>query len=425
MAAEEEAAVPEEGIRGTVYPVKVSLEDLAKLGGEQVTDEASVSYEMNVRGTMTTFTLKGANALQESPDYSYYILPENPSGYKEVTVAEDGTASFGAAVGRPVTKDGASGTVTLGARHANVEIKTSGIEVTPADVSAVIATIGGTNYALHHVVNIWRGTELGWNDQDNIDALGKTMTNIRYYMKDGSVTDYPFEIRINEDQAAADAVTNQISRLKEQAGLEDQDAIKAAQDAYDALTEEQKALVREDALNKLEAARASVEQAAGGPAVGTTLTSGKLKYTVTAQGRKVVFGEAAVPGTVTVAGYADASGSKSETSITIPDQITEDGVTLTVTAIGAGAFKGSKKLKNVTIGANVASIGSKAFQNCRKLKKVVIRSSVLKTVGSKAFAKAGSSNYRKLTVKVPKAKLKSYRKLLKRAKLSARAKVKK
>ena len=91
----------------------------------------------------------------------------------------------------------------------------------------------------------------------------------------------------------------------------------------------------------------------------------------------------------------------------------------------AGAFRGCKKLKNVTIGANVASIGSKAFQNCRKLKKVVIRSSVLKTVGSKAFAKAGSSNYRKLTVKVPKAKLKSYRKLLKRAKLSARAKVKK
>ena len=123
-----EAAVTEEGIRGTVYPVKVSLEDLAKLGGEQVTDEASVSYEMNVRGTMTTFTLKGANALQESPDYSYYILPENPSGYKEVTVAEDGTASFGAAVGRPVTKDGASGTVTLGARHANVEIKTSGMK---------------------------------------------------------------------------------------------------------------------------------------------------------------------------------------------------------------------------------------------------------------------------------------------------------
>ena len=291
--------------------------------------------------------------------------------------------------------------------------------------SAVIATIGGTNYALHHVVNIWRGTELGWNDQDNIDALGKTMTNIRYYMKDGSVTDYPVEIRINEDQAAADAVTNQISRLKEQAGLEDQDAIKAAQDAYDALTEEQKALVREDALNNRSGqgiCRTGCRRSCGRNHAGRRAN---WKYTVTAQGRKAVFGEAAVPGTVTVAGYADASGSKSETSITIPDQITEDGVTLTVTAIGAGAFKGSKKRKNVTIGANVASIGSKAFQNCRKLKKVVIRSSVLKTVGSKAFAKAGSSNYRKLTVKDPKAKLKSYRKLLKRAKLSARAKVKK
>ena len=427
-----EEAVTTEGIRGTTYPVKVSLEDLAKLGGTQVTDADSISYEMNVRGQMTTFTLEGAGVLQESPDYSYYILSKNPSSYKEVTVAEDGTVSFGAATGTPATVEGASGLLTLNARHANVEIATSGIEVTPADVSAVIVTIDGSNYALHHVVNIWRGTELGWN-YGEIDALGKTMTNIRYYMKDGSIADYPVEIHINEDQSAADAVTKQLNRLNAEAGLEDKEAVDKAQEAYDVLTDEQKALVSKDAVDKLDKAKKSVEKAeknaaekaAAGPAVGTTLTSGKLKYAVTASGKKAVNGAAAVTGTVTVTGYANAGSKKSETKVTIPDQITVNGIRYNVTAIGSKAFKGSKKLKNVTVGANITTIGSKAFQNCKKLKKMVIKSSGLKSIGSKAFSKAGSSNYRKLTVKVPKAQLKVYRKLLKKAKLSARAKVKK
>ena len=269
----------------------------------------------------------------------------------------------------------------------------------------MIVTIDGSNYALHHVVNIWRGTELGWN-YGEIDALGKTMTNIRYYMKDGSIADYPVEIHINEDLSAADAVTKQLNRLNAEAGLEDKEAVDKAQEAYDALTDEQKALVSKDAVDKLDKAKKSVEEAekkaAAGPAVGTTLTSGKLKYAVTASGKKAVNGAAAVTGTVTVTGYANAGSKKSETKVTIPDQITAGGIRYNVTAIG-----------------------SKAFQNCKKLKKMVIKSSGLKSIGSKAFSKAGSSNYRKLTVKVPKAQLKAYRKLLKKAKLSSRAKVKK
>lgn len=296
----------------------------------------------------------------------------------------------------------------------------------------MIVTIDGSNYALHHVVNIWRGTELGWN-YGEIDALDKTMTNIRYYMKDGSIADYPAEIHINEDQSAADAVTKQLNRLNAEAGLEDKEAVDKAQEAYDVLTDEQKALVSKDAVDKLDKAKKSVEKAekmaaekaAAGPAVGTTLTSGKLKYAVTASGKKAVNGAAAVTGTVTVTGYANAGSKKSETKVTIPDQITAGGIRYNVTAIGSKAFKGSKKLKNVTVGANITTIGSKAFQNCKKLKKMVIKSSGLKSIGSKAFSKAGSSNYRKLTVKVPKAQLKAYRKLLKKAKLSSRAKVKK
>ena len=240
------------------------------------------------------------------------------------------------------------------------------------------------------------------------------------------------------DKDAADAVTKQLNALNEQAGLSDKAAVEAAQKAYDALTEAQKALVSKEAVDKLAKAKESLEKAekkaaekkaaekaAAGPAVGTTLTSGKLKYAVTASGKKAVNGAAAVTGTVTVIGYAKAGSKKSETKVTIPDQITVGGIRYNVTAIGSQAFKGSKKLKKVTVGANITTIGSEAFRNCKKLKKMVIKSSVLKSIGSKAFSKAGSSNYKKLTVKVPKAQLKAYKKLLKKAKLSKKAKVKK
>lgn len=197
-----EEAVTTEGIRGAMYPVRVSsmadLEVLKNLGAKQVTDADSISYEMNVRGQMTTFTLSGKDALQEAPDYSYYVLYEKPAFYKTLTVA-DGKTSFSAASGRVGKAEGVTGSVTLNARHADVEISLSGIEVDAKTVSAVIATIDGTNYALHHVVNIWRGTEIGWDNAD-ISAGGKTITNLRYYLKDGTIRDYPVSIEIPEKE---------------------------------------------------------------------------------------------------------------------------------------------------------------------------------------------------------------------------------
>lgn len=44
------------------------------------------------------------------------------------------------------------------------------------------------------------------------------------------------------------------------------------------------------------------------------------------------------------------------------------------------------------------------------------------TVGSKAFTKAGSKNYKKLKVKVPKKKLKLYKKILRKKGLSKKTK---
>ena len=98
-----------------------------------------------------------------------------------------------------------------------------------------------------------------------------------------------------------------------------------------------------------------------------------------------------------------------------------------VTTIGNSAFQNCTALKKVTIPKNVTKIGKKAFYGCKKLTSITIKTTKLTTkkVGSKAFSKAGSSNYKKLTVKVPKSKLKSYKTMLRKRGLSSKAKVKK
>lgn len=72
-------------------------------------------------------------------------------------------------------------------------------------------------------------------------------------------------------------------------------------------------------------------------------------------------------------------------------------------------------------------LNAKAFYNCKKLTSITIKTTKLttKNVGKKAFTKTGSSNYKKLTVKVPKKKLKAYKTMLKKRGLSSKAKVKK
>ncbi|HBA98010.1 MAG TPA: cell surface protein, partial [Lachnospiraceae bacterium] len=82
-----------------------------------------------------------------------------------------------------------------------------------------------------------------------------------------------------------------------------------------------------------------------------------------------------------------------------------------VTAIAKNAFKNNKKLTKVTIGKNVKSIGKNAFKGCKNLKKIVVKTKKLtaKKVGSKAFKGINS----KAVVKVPKGKVKSYKKIVK------------
>lgn len=135
-----------------------------------------------------------------------------------------------------------------------------------------------------------------------------------------------------------------------------------------------------------------------GAAKGATFTAGKLKYKITSAAK----GKAAV--------QVRAPGSKKAKSLAIPARVKKDGVSYAVTSIGTGAFKNCKKLGKITIGKNVAVISQNAFSGCKALKKITVKSTGLKKVGKNAL----KGIHKKAVIKVPKKKLKTYRKLWKK-----------
>lgn len=117
----------------------------------------------------------------------------------------------------------------------------------------------------------------------------------------------------------------------------------------------------------------------------------------------------------------------------IPNSIKAEGKTYQVTSIAANAFKGNKKLRTVVIGRNVETIGRRAFYKCTSLKQIKIPKKTAR-IGKQAFygcrnlktitlqtkklkaSKIGSGAWKgiskKAVVKVPGAKLKKYKKIL-------------
>ena len=140
----------------------------------------------------------------------------------------------------------------------------------------------------------------------------------------------------------------------------------ATQDEVDAAL---KALLNADAALKVKPVVKPV------PAKGAVYKSadGVLQYKVTKS--------AAKNGTVTVAKLL----KKTKTKVTIPATVILDGYTFKVTAVSAKAFQKSRKLKSVTIGANVTSIGKSSFYKCSKLSSITFKSKKAPKIASKAF----------------------------------------
>ena len=145
----------------------------------------------------------------------------------------------------------------------------------------------------------------------------------------------------------------------------------------------------------------------------------KVGQVIKAEGQYGVF-TYKVTGKDTVEVKSITAKGKAKKSVKIFDKIKASGKTWKVTGVAANALKGNKKMESLTIGKNVKKIGKNAFANCRKLKKVTVKSKKINTIGKNAFKNIN----KKATVKVPKAQKKKYAKLLNKAKLSKKVKIK-
>jgi len=230
---------------------------------------------------------------------------------------------------------------------------------------------------------------------DNIENAIATLTlkDADYTKVDQAISKIPADLSgfTDETAAAVDKAKNAVVRGKK---VDEQNVVDAMAEAIEKAVAGLKAKAQQPAL----------------PAAGTTLTSGNAKYVVETPGSTVAY---------------QGPVSKQVKAAEVPETVTIDGVSYTVDSIAANAFKNCKKMTKVTVGANIVSIGAKAFAGTKNLRNVVIRSNNITKIGKKAFSKAGSKNYAKLRVRVPKMKLKAYKKLFKKAGLSAKAKVRK
>ena len=105
-------------------------------------------------------------------------------------------------------------------------------------------------------------------------------------------------------------------------------------------------------------------------------------------------------------------------SFSIPDTVTYHGRKYRVTEVYSLLAPNYRNMHTLKIGKNVTEIGGGAFENCSGLKRVVIKSLNLKKIGNTAFSGIG----KKVTYEVPKSKLSIYKKRLRRAGASKKAK---
>lgn len=189
-----------EHISGITYPVKIKAgTDLSKL----------TKITVNMKGKETTTEYKGKDALFESADYSYYVLSTAPAYYKELTVNENGSYSFGKTTATEKRVEGAGiEKFKTSSNYGDYQLNLNFDKVADSDkiskntkvLAAVITTTDGTQYGLRHVENIWKGTELAWgtgfttqvhgcpiSGEYYASMMGKTIDAVTYYTENGVV----------------------------------------------------------------------------------------------------------------------------------------------------------------------------------------------------------------------------------------------
>ena len=194
-------------VTGVTFPVKVS--DLSLLKDQkQVTDSDSVTITVTNRGQTSSNTYTGKDSLIENASYSYYILSETPSYYKELTVNADGSYSFSAMKGAQTKTVAIDATFKTETSYGDYELDLNNetfseqIDTTTDKIYGVtVNTTDGTNYGLRHLENIWRGSMLSWGTGYTTEVhgcpvssahyksiMGKTIDSVTYYTDKGLIT---------------------------------------------------------------------------------------------------------------------------------------------------------------------------------------------------------------------------------------------
>ena len=248
-------------ITGITFPVKISNVEALK-NYTQITDESSVSITVTNKGKTSTTEYKGKDALFESASYSYYILSETPSYYKEATVNADGTLSFGEVIGASkTTLSDVTSEFTTNTKYGDYQLKFDNLpEYINTVYGVVIGTKEGGNYGLRQVENIWKKSKLAWSTgfvttahgctlsyEPYKSMMGQTIDKVTYYT-DAGVYEIPVDqkvpVKFDGKVSAADAsidveniqssvtVTNLPEDFQEEYELTDSDKTVVAKDSY-------------------------------------------------------------------------------------------------------------------------------------------------------------------------------------------------
>lgn len=203
-------------ISGVTFAVKVGEGDIDWSKFTRVTDDSSVTITTSIKGKVSTTTYTGKDALFESANYSYYVLPagEAPTNYKELTADSEGNLNFGAVEGKEVTElANVTADFKTSSRYGDYEIDFENLREQMVDADGNQATVYGAvvnaagadgtieGYGMRAVENIWKGKEIAWscglvNESHGSplssryykSMMGKTIKSVTFYTSMGTYT---------------------------------------------------------------------------------------------------------------------------------------------------------------------------------------------------------------------------------------------
>lgn len=108
-------------------------------------------------------------------------------------------------------------------------------------------------------------------------------------------------------------------------------------------------------------------------------------------------------------------------SVNIKDTVTIENRKFKVTSIEKNAFCNYKHIKYLTLGKNINYIGDRAFYKCKNLKKIIIKTKKLqaKKMGKNIFGEINLT----VDIKVPKSKIRTYKKILIKKGINKKSKI--